>query len=105
LLQQNQKLPSKLRGWIFDVYPSIDGQMNVWLIVENGKRVKIIDSFKPRFYVSTRKGASTELHNLVSKLPIDSYRFITKFANATDCSESTVMEITVTNYKKISFLD
>ena len=73
-------MPDKLKGWIFDVYPSTAGQMNVWLISENGQRVKLIDCFKPRFYVSTKTGTLNELRRLVSKLPVDSYRFVCKNA-------------------------
>ncbi len=97
-------MPNRLRGWIFDVYPSTDGKMNVWLITEDEKRVKLLDDFKPRFYVSNKKGTLADLKKLVSKLHVNSCRLVTKYADPTDCSESTVLEVTVTNYKHISFL-
>jgi DNA polymerase elongation subunit (family B) len=103
VLQQNPVTPNSLRGWIFDVYPSTDGQMNVWLICEDGKRVKLIDSFKPKFYVSTKNGTLTELKNLVSTLPVDSCRFVNKYTEPTNNSKTIVLEITVTNYKHIPF--
>ena len=78
--------------------------MNVWLIGEDGKRVKLVDNFKPRFYVASKKGTLAELHQLVSKLLVDSCRFITKYADPTDGSESTILEVTVKNYQKIPFL-
>ena len=104
LQKQNPVAPSKLRGWIFDVYPSTVGQMNVWLICENGKRIRLIDEFKPRFYVSTKTGSLHELYRLLSTLPADSFRFVCKLAEPTSCSKSIVLEVTVKNYKKIPFL-
>ena len=77
--------------------------MNVWLICEDGKRIKLIDAFKPRFYVSTKTGTLNALHRLISKLPVDSCRFVCKRAETTNCSESIVLEVTVTNYKHIPF--
>jgi len=94
---------NRLRGWIFDVYPSTDGKMNIWLITEDEKRVKLLDEFKPRFYVSSKKGTLSELKGLVSKLPVDSCRLVTKYVDHINCSQSTVLEVTVTNYRQISF--
>jgi len=103
LLQQNL-VPNKVKGWLFDVYPSTDGQMNVWIICEDGKRIKLVDTFKPRFYVSSKKASLDELQSLVSKLPVDSCRFVPKYIDPTNRSESIVLEVTVTNYQKIPFL-
>ena len=103
MIQQNPVVPDKLKGWIFDVYPSTAGQMNVWFISENGQRVKLIDCFKPRFYVSTKTGTLNELRRLISKLPVDSYRFVCKNAEPASCSDSIVLEVTVNNYKHIPF--
>jgi len=103
LLQQNPVL-KKVRGWLFDVYPSTEGQMNVWIICADGKRIKLVDSFKPRFYVSSKNGSLTELESLVSKLPVDSCRFVSKHVDPTNCSKSMALEVTVTNYQKIPFL-
>jgi len=103
VLQQNPVL-NTVRGWLFDVYPSTEGQMNVWIICEDGNRIKLIDSFKPRFYVSSKKASLDELQRLVSKLAVDSCQFVPKYVDSTKWSESIVQEVTVKNYQKIPFL-
>jgi len=54
-----------IRGWIFDVYPAGEGEVVVWVIGENGDRVRLMDKFEPKIYVS---GAKEDLERLVSKL-------------------------------------
>jgi len=39
----------KLKGWLFDVYPSPEG-MALWIITEEDQRVRLIDPFHPSFY-------------------------------------------------------
>ncbi|MFA5364665.1 MAG: DNA polymerase domain-containing protein [Candidatus Bathyarchaeia archaeon] len=101
---QNPAVPNRVRGWLFDVYPSTDGQMNVWIICEDGKRIRLVDNFKPRFYVSTKAGTLTELHSFISKLPVDSFQFVPKYVDPTNWSETIVLEVAVTNYQKIPYL-
>ncbi|MGH7275304.1 MAG: DNA polymerase domain-containing protein [Nitrospiria bacterium] len=48
------------RGWLFDVYPSSEG-MVLWVITEEGQRLKLIDSFHPSFYFD---GPSNELRKV-----------------------------------------
>ena len=57
----------RVKGWIFDLYPSTEGQMNVWFISENGKRIRLIDEFRAKFYVSRKNGTLDELYRLVSR--------------------------------------
>ena len=39
----------ELRGWLFDAYPSPQG-MVVWIITEEGRRLRLTDDFRPAFY-------------------------------------------------------
>jgi len=56
--------PERVRGWILDVYPSALGEFAVWIITENGERVRLTDSFKPRIYVSGKEDGLEKLpHN------------------------------------------
>jgi hypothetical protein len=52
----------KIRGWIFDVYPGNIGEMAVWIIAENGKRVRLTDRFQPKINVSGKKENVEKLH-------------------------------------------
>ena len=42
----------RVKGWLFDVYPSEQGEVAVWVISENGERVRLTDKFQPKSYVS-----------------------------------------------------
>ncbi len=83
-----------MRGWIFDVYPSALGEFTVWIIAENGERIRLIDSFKPKIYVS---GERDSLERLAARFlygePIVSWDFVQKYAKATDAEPSQVLEI------------
>ncbi len=86
--------PKHVRGWLFDVYPSSHSEITVWIIGENGTRIKLIDSFKPKVYVS---GKPEDLYKLMSRFLnskiITSWDFVHKFACATDVEKSKVLEV------------
>jgi hypothetical protein len=54
-----------LRGWLLDLYPSAPGEMTVWFLTEKGERVRFIDKFQPKIYVS---GNIADLSKLSDKL-------------------------------------
>jgi len=97
-LQSNRSRPNPdhAKGWILDVYPSELGEFAVWIIAENGLRLRLTDSFKPKTYVS---GKEDGLHRLASQFLYDdavvSWDFVQRRANATDSEESTVVEVTL----------
>ena len=88
--------PDHARGWILDVYPSAPGEFAVWVIAENGERLRLTDSFKPQIYIS---GKEDGLQRLASQLLYDdavvSWDFVRRHAEATDSEESTVLEVTL----------
>ncbi len=91
----------KIRGWIFDVYPAGEGEIVVWVISESGERIRLIDKFQPKIYVS---GAKAELEILVSKLykswEILYWCFNQKYAKPTDDKKSPVLQLTLKDYRK-----
>jgi hypothetical protein len=88
--------PRKVRGWLLDVYPSDFGKVAVWVISENGERIKLTDNFQQCIYVS---GEQTALEGLISRLcrnqKIASWNFVQKYVQPTDSQKSTVLEIVV----------
>ena len=92
--------PRRIKGWIFDVYPSDFGKVAVWVISETGERVRLTDRFEPCIYVS---GKQDDLERLISRLyanqKIASLKFTQKYAQPTDTEKSRVLEITVTAQK------
>ncbi|TFH23671.1 hypothetical protein E4G67_02825, partial [Candidatus Bathyarchaeota archaeon] len=95
----------KVRGWIFDVYPSNIGEMAVWIISENGQRIRLTDKFQPKIYVS---GIKEEQEKLVGKIyanpDVANWNFIYKFVQPMDSEKSRVLEITLKDCRKVSSL-
>ena len=96
--------PKRCRGWIFDLYPSAPGEMAVWIIAENGERIKLTDCFKPKIYVS---GRQEDLERLASRFfsskIIASWNFAYKYASATDLEKSRVLEVELKDCTHASF--
>ena len=90
-----------IRGWIFDVYPAGEGEIVVWIISESGERIRLIDKFEPKIYVS---GSKEDVERLVSKLyrnhDIVAWGFAEKYAKPTDNQKSRVLELTLKDYRK-----
>src|ERR1035438_3978354 len=88
-----------IRGWIFDVYPAGDGEVVVWIISETGERIRLIDKFEPKIYVSS---SNDNVERLVSKLysnrDIVAWGFAQKYAKPTDQQKSRVLELTLKDY-------
>jgi len=90
-----------LRGWILDLYPSAPGQMTVWFITENGERVKFMDEFQPKLYVS---GNIADLSKLSEKLRNSKstvkWAYVEKYADFMNDKKSKVLEITVSDCRR-----
>jgi DNA polymerase I len=88
--------PNRVKGWLFDVYPSLFGEMAVWIISEGGARVRLIDRFQPKIYVS---GRQVDLERLASrffaKQHISSWGWAYKYVVPTDHEKSRVLQITL----------
>ena len=93
----------RVRGWLFDVYPSVFGTMTVWIITESGQRVRLTDKFQPNIYISGKQGDIERLANdFCSNQTIASWNFVLKYANPTDFEKSRVLEVTLKDCRKIS---
>jgi len=102
-LSNNPVNPKRIKGWIFDAYPSDFGEVAVWIIGENGERVRLTDKFQPEIYVS---GKQEDLERLASRFfssnAIASWNFACKYAHPTDTEKSKVLEITLKDCRRIS---
>ena len=98
-----QLLPKRVKGWLFDVYPSDFGEVTVWIISDNGERVKLTDKFQPKIYIS---GKQEEIERLASSFfsnqVIASWNFAYKYAQPTDNEKSRVLEVTLKDSRKTS---
>jgi len=93
-----------VRGWLFDVYPSGPNEMAVWIIAENGERVKLTDKFTHRIYVS---GNFSDLKSLAEKTrdsrSVSGWRFMEKHADFMEAAKKKVLEIDMSEYARTSF--
>ncbi len=97
--------PDRINGWILDVYPAGQGEIVVWIISEKGERIRLMDKFQPSIYVS---GEQSDIEILPSKLyksyDIAAWSFNQKYAHPTDTTKTRVLELTLKDYRKASYL-
>ena len=93
----------RIKGWLFDVYPSDFGEVAVWIISDNGERVRLTDKFQPKIYVSGRK---EDIERLASGFfcnqAIASWNFVYKYVHPTDNEKTRVLEIALKDCRRIS---
>jgi DNA polymerase I len=78
--------------------------MIVWFITDNGERIRLIDEFKQRIYVSSKEyDLEKLLSRFASSKSIDSWRFVHKYADPTANSKTRVLEISLKGYESPSF--
>jgi DNA polymerase elongation subunit (family B) len=70
------------------------GEFAVWIIAENGQRLRLTDTFRPKIYIS---GKEDGLERLAGQLLCDaavvSWDFVQRRAKTTDSEESKVLEV------------
>jgi DNA polymerase I len=96
--------PKRVKGWIFDVYPSAPGKATVWIIGEDEKRIRLTDKFIPKVYVS---GKEQDIERLASRFfnsnMVTSWDFAYKYTSATDTEKSKVLEVGLKDCGSIPF--
>jgi DNA polymerase elongation subunit (family B) len=102
--EKNFRRLNAVKGWIFDVYPSGPDEVTVWIIAENGERVKLVDKYTHRIYVS---GALSDLKGLTEKIKdsksVAGFRFVDKYADFMEAEKKKVLEIEMRDYGRTSF--
>jgi DNA polymerase elongation subunit (family B) len=92
------------KGWILDVYPSGPSHVTVWLIGENGERVRLVDNYTHRIYVA---GDYQLLKNLAEKIrdskSVAGFRLVEKYADFMEATRKRVLEIDMRDYGRTSF--
>ena len=75
--------------------------MTVWIIEENGERVRLTDRFQPKIYVS---GKMVDLSKLTAQIStsesVASWRYVEKYADFMENKRSKVLEITTTDCRR-----
>ncbi|MEM2108662.1 MAG: DNA polymerase domain-containing protein [Candidatus Bathyarchaeia archaeon] len=93
----------RVKGWLFDVYPASPSEMAVWIISQNGERVRLTDRFQPRVYVS---GKQEDIERLASQLysnpAVAAWNFTYKYAKPGDNEKMRVLEFTIKDCRQVS---
>ncbi len=78
--------------------------MVVWVIAESGERVRLVDEFKPKIYIS---GKIEDLEGLSTRFfagrSIASSSFVYKYASPSDVEKSRVLEVELKDCRSIPF--
>ncbi len=94
-----------VRGWLFDVYPSGPDEVAVWVIAENGERVRFVDKFVSTIYVS---GNYSALNRLADRLEyngsVADWRFVEKNADFMESFRRKVLEVGLKDNAKSAIL-
>ena len=86
------------------MYPSDLGEMTVWIIAENGERVKLSDKFQPKIYVSGRMADLSKLtDHLATSESVANWRYVEKCADFMEDKRSKVLEITTMDCRRIPY--
>jgi DNA polymerase elongation subunit (family B) len=100
-LKKNFVKLNTVRGWLFDVYPSGPDEVTVWLIAENGERVRLIDKFTSKIYVSGNPAALKQLIDKVETASwVAEWRFVEKNADFMKAFKEKVLEISINDYTR-----
>lgn len=93
---------NRLRGWIFDLYPSYFGQMSIWVIAESGERVRLLDKFQPKIYITDKeKNLKALSTRFFANDSVDSFSFVHKYVSPTETEKAEVLEVTMKDSRKI----
>jgi len=78
--------------------------MTVWMIAESGERIKLVDKFQPKIYVSGKIADLSKLTDqLVTSKSVASWRYVEKYADFMENKRSKVLEITTTDCRRIPY--
>jgi DNA polymerase elongation subunit (family B) len=90
-----------VRGWLLDVYPTGPDEVTIWIIAENGQRVRLVDKYVQKIYVCAD---SVDLRRLAEKLTGDravaGRRFVEKQQDFMNAEKRRVLEVSVNDYGK-----
>jgi len=78
--------------------------MTVWIITENGERLKLTDRFQPKIYVSGKiADLSKVTTHLATSKSVSGWQYVEKYADFMENKKSKVLEITTTDCRRIPY--
>ncbi len=82
-----------MRGWILDLYPGGPGEMVVWLKLEDGEPVRLVDRWSPSIFVGTDNKADFAVPLHTVRDDFERARTVQRRERVTDSATSEVLEM------------
>jgi DNA polymerase-2 len=89
-----------MRGWILDLYPGNPGEMVVWLKLENGEAIRLVDRWSPSIYIGTDIKSDFDVPLQTLRHDFEWTRTVRRRERVTDAGESEVVEAKLKDAKK-----
>lgn len=89
-----------MRGWILDLYPGSPGEMVVWLKLQNGQAVRLVDCWAPSIFVAADNISDLETPLKIVGSDLAWTRVARKYEKVTDRERSDVVEAKLKDAKK-----
>ena len=81
-----------MRGWILDLYPGAPGEMVIWLKLENGEAVRLVDRWAPSIYIGTDTRSDFDVPLQTMRDEFAWTRIVSRRESVSDPHESEVVE-------------
>ena len=81
-----------MRGWILDLYPGNPGEMVVWLKLENGEAVRLVDRWSPSIFIGADNKSDFGVPLQILHGDFEWTRLVHKRERVSDSAESEVVE-------------
>ena len=89
-----------MRGWILDLYPGAPGEMVVWLKLENGEAVRLVDRWTPSIFIGTDMKSDFGVPLQLLSRDFAWTRVIRRRERVSDAGESDVLEAKLKDAKR-----
>ncbi|HYB76336.1 MAG TPA: DNA polymerase domain-containing protein, partial [Nitrososphaerales archaeon] len=90
-----------MRGWLLDLYPGNPGEMIVWFKTEDGRAMRLVDSWSPSIFIAADSLADLKAPLKIMDSELVWSRPARMFEKVTDTEMSDVMEAKIRDATKV----
>ena len=90
----------RTRGWILDLYPGNPGEMVVWVKLEDGEAVRLVDHWSPSIFIGTDNKSDFDVPLQTLRNDFIWTRTVQKRERVTDAGTSSVVEARLKDARK-----
>ncbi len=88
------------RGWILDLYPGAPGEMVVWLKLEDGEALRLVDRWSPSIFIGADVKADFDVPTQTLRDDFEWTRVVSRRERVSDALESEVLEARLKDAKR-----